>query len=694
MKLLQELARPAREFTPIPFWFLNGDLTDAELRGQLKDFAAHGVYGVVLHPRMGLAERIGYLGKAYFHYIRTAVAAAAKLGMTVVLYDEGMYPSGSACGLVVKDHPELASEGLALAARPQPGDEVLARVPGGVLVARKSGGTMRGLHWGEDDGEPHAPPSADILNPAAVERFVRLTHEAYYRELAPYFGNTIIGFFTDEPSILGRNVEGMFPWTHGFAEVFRQAGGKPENLAALFAGKENDDTRLYRALLLQREGEVYYGTLSRWCRAHGIGLMGHPHQSDDIEVEPYFAVPGQDLVLRWLAPEKDGLAGMDSTIGKCSADAARLMGRRRNANECFGACNRDGNPWQLSGGDIKWYTDWLAVRGVNLFIPHAFYYSIAGKRKDERPPDVGPNSIWWPHYHKWAGYWARLSCLMTGIDLHADVAVLCRNRDLHPDAVRPLFERQTGFQYLPESVWPECTVQDGALACRGKTYRQVVDPYGRFPQLAGAAPCPPDCRCDPPQPLLRCARFTRSGTECWFLVNEGNEPLRTAVTLPTRAQIGAYDLWDNTARQQPCARVESGMQFTLELPVRGSRLYFACTEEEFLALPAPSGICELPVPAFTLLRHDPARVQKVYHATLAVTPAQLAQGRLRLTVYAEEMAELTVNGTAVGAAFWPPQQFYLEGALRPGNNELLLTVTGSLANLYGKRPVAYGLKTE
>ena len=111
--------------------------------------------------------------------------------------------------------------------------------------------------------------------------------------------------------------------------------------------------------------------------------MGHPHQSDDIEVEKYFAVPGQDLVLRWLAPEKDGLAGIDSTMAKCSADAARLMHRRRNANECFGACNKDDNPWQLSGGDIKWYTDWLAVRGVNLFIPHAFYYSICGKRKDE-----------------------------------------------------------------------------------------------------------------------------------------------------------------------------------------------------------------------------------------------------------------------------------------------------------------------
>ena len=341
MKFLAQLQNPPREFTAIPFWFLNGELTDEELRRQLADFAAHGIYGVVLHPRMGLSPDITYLGERYFAHIRTAVEAAAALDMKIVLYDEGMYPSGSASGLVVKDHPELASEGITLTQTVLPGDELLAQAESGMLVVRKSGGTMRGLHWGEDDGEKNAPKTADILNPAAVSRFIELTHEAYYRELKEYFGAAIIGFFTDEPSILGRNVSGMFPWTHGFAEIFRRAGGNAANLAALFDGRENDDTRLYHKLLLQREGEVYYGTLSRWCEAHGIGLMGHPHQSDDIEVEKYFAVPGQDLVLRWLAPEKDGLAGIDSTMAKCSADAARLMHRRRNANECFGACNKD-----------------------------------------------------------------------------------------------------------------------------------------------------------------------------------------------------------------------------------------------------------------------------------------------------------------------------------------------------------------
>lgn len=121
---------------PSPLWFLNGDLTDAELRRQLADFAAHGIYGVVLHPRMGASPDITYLGERYFAHIRTAVQTAAALDMKIVLYDEGMYPSGSACGLVVKDHPESASEGVTLTQTVLPGDELLAQTENGALACR------------------------------------------------------------------------------------------------------------------------------------------------------------------------------------------------------------------------------------------------------------------------------------------------------------------------------------------------------------------------------------------------------------------------------------------------------------------------------------------------------------------------------------------------------------------------------
>ena len=692
MELLRYLDNPPRNYSPIPFWFLNGDLSEAEIRRQLRDFDAHGVHGVVLHPRIGLREDIGYLSEAFFRYIRAAVEEAAALDMQVVLYDEGMYPSGSACGQVVEGHPELASRGLVLTDKPQPGDRVLCETARSALAERFSGGTIRGIHFGQDDREPFAPPSADILNPEAVRRFIRLTHEAYWREFAPHFGKTIIGFFTDEPSILGRNApRGMMPWTAGFDEIYVAAGGRLEDLAALFAGGENEGTRLYRALILERESHVYYESLSNWCQAHGIALMGHPHQSDDIEVEKYFHVPGQDLVLRWIAPETGDLRGMDTVMAKCSADAARLMGRARNSNECYGACNRNNNPWYLTGGDLKWYTDYLAVRGVNLFIPHAFYYSLEGRRSGERPPDVGPGSIWWPRYGLWANYLTRLSWLMTDADLHADIAVLCKNRDLRPETVAPLFEAQKGFQYLPESVWGECREEDGALLCRGKRYKAVLgeaDLFASVPHTADAVA--PDCLVEPAQPGLRVARFTRCGAECWLLVNAGEDSLSFSVTLPTDKPVGLCDLWRGEARRAET----TGRTLTLRLARRESLLLFACeSEAAWAALPAPFDPVEISVPRFALTAEDSAALTKTYAA--ALTLDQPLRGPATITIDAEEMAELSVNGVDCGASFWPPHRFVIpEGALRAGKNDLRLVITGSLANRYGREKVWYGLKED
>ena len=694
MELIEFLNHPPRTYSPIPFWFLNGDLDEAEIRRQLRDFDAHGVHGVVLHPRIGLSDGVAYLSGAFFRYIRAAVEEAAELDMQVVLYDEGMYPSGSASGQVVAGRPELASRGLALTDAIRPGDSLLCETPRGALVERFSGGTIRGIHFGEDDGEPFAPKSADILNPEAVRRFIELTHEAYWREFKPYFGGTIIGFFTDEPSILGRNApRGMMPWTAGFDKIYAEAGGRLEDLLGLFTHEENDGTRLYRAFILQRESHVYYESLSDWCEAHGIALMGHPHQSDDIEVEKYFHVPGQDLVLRWIAPETGDTDRMDTVMAKCSADAARLMGRARNSNECYGACNRDGNPWFFTGGDMKWYTDYLAVRGVNLFIPHAFYYSLEGKRSGERPPDVGPGSNWWPRYRLWADYLTRLSWLMTDIDLRADVAVLCRNRDLRPELVAPLFTGQKGFQYLPESVWAECREEDGALLCRGRRYAAALGEKDLFPSVPHSADAvAPDCLCSPAQENLRAARFVKGGVECWLLVNAGEAEISARLTLPTDAPVGCYDLGRGRARRVDAARTADGRALDLRLARRESLLLFACGEAEWQALEEAVEPAALPAPRFGLAGEDAAALKKTYAATLTLDES-FAGRAARLTLDAEEMAELSVNGVDCGASFWTPHRFDIPaGALRAGENALRLTVTGSLANRYGKEKVWYGLK--
>src|SRR4051794_30988782 len=95
------LLSPPRLSSLFPFWFWNDELTEAEILRQNADFDAHGVYGLVIHPRVGLPRSIGWMSQAMLRFMDIAVAEARRRDMKVILYDEGMYPSGSSSGQVV-----------------------------------------------------------------------------------------------------------------------------------------------------------------------------------------------------------------------------------------------------------------------------------------------------------------------------------------------------------------------------------------------------------------------------------------------------------------------------------------------------------------------------------------------------------------------------------------------------------------
>ena len=286
---------------------------------------------------------------------------------------------------------------------------------------------------------------------------------------------------------------------------------------------------------------------------------------------------------------------------------------------------------------------------------------------------------------------SRLSCLMAEGEAVTDTAVLCRNRDLRPEAVAPLFRKQIGFRYLPESLLPECSVRDRVLSCRGHVFHTVIggDEFG-LPVPEGSHSAP-DLKCDPPAPALRTARLKYEDGECWFLVNAEDQTIRTEVTLPTHLPIGCFDLWRGEARQCPSADTPEGKRLSLRLMPRESTLLFACRDEDaFQALPPPGEEGMELKADFSLIREDPDRMRKIYAAVVR------GEGRdAVLHLQAEEMAELEVGGQFVDAAFWSPQVFSIPASMLPKGREvqLLLTVTGSPANRYG-HPVPYGLELQ
>ncbi|MCS7462627.1 glycosyl hydrolase [Paenibacillus doosanensis] len=672
--LEQQFLHPSDEFTPIPFWFWNDELTESEIVRQIADFADKGVMGFVIHPRIGIPESIPYLSDTYMGLVKAAVQEAERRGMTVILYDEAMYPSGAAKGLVVQDNPELASRGLKMtelsASEPvrlaevlgdgdvlisaqavrkkgagiEPGASAVLEPSDGIVAFRAAGGdnddwtillfietfsrgTIRGIHFGEDDGEPNAPASADLLNPLAVEKFIRLTHDRYYEVLSPYFGTAVRAMFTDEPDIMGRrHTKGLKAWTGGFLDYFIREGCEVTDLPLLWLEGDRADLirRRYSKAVNKRMIESYYKPLAEWCGRHGIALTGHPAASDEIGLLEHFHIPGQDVVWRWVAPE-DGKAveGKHTTMAKCSSDAARHRGRRRNLNEFLGVCGLDAS-WALSAGDMKWYMDWLLVRGVNLLCPHAFYYSIDGPRRlNERPPDVGPNNIWWPHYRRFADYMKRMSWLMTDSVNVTPIAVLGREDWLPWRSVKPLFENQREFNYLEESLLVAvCGIEHGRINIAGQTYSVVIveddglweeetkrvlrgfidqggqviaiqahegaqtvpstvrldDPSGIAAELERLEPG--DLKLEPSRPDIRASHVIKDGNHFYVLVNEGERPYEGALTIRTEGRAELWDPWEGridlapvSAEAGSVAAAAGGMTLSAALERRQALVY-------------------------------------------------------------------------------------------------------------------------
>ncbi|HEO71107.1 MAG TPA: hypothetical protein ENN80_07580, partial [Candidatus Hydrogenedentes bacterium] len=416
MALFDTFADPPREYTLIPFWFLNGDLDEDELKRQIDDFAAHGVYGFIPHARMGLAPRIPFMSEAWLHYTKVCVDHAAEKGLYVVLYDEGMYPSGSCSGKVVATNPRFATRCLQRLPKGDVREDwaLVAEDERWMYVNRPSNGHIRGVHFGQDDGQPGAPPSADLLNPEAMACFRHLVLDRHYEALQEHFGKTILAVFTDEPDVLGRgHLRDVRPWTWGFETFLEEYLGYDflPQLAALWDKDYPNCSKYARDFdraVDARLQQVYYAPYSQWCEDYGVALTGHPAGPDDIGTERHFHIPGQDIVWRYIEPYQDkSIEGNQSTMAKCSVSAQRHYGRKRNANECFGAYG-----WEFTYDEMKYIVNWLFVRGVNMLYPHAFYYSLEGPRRDERPPDVGPGNVWWDDYETFADYCRRMSWLL------------------------------------------------------------------------------------------------------------------------------------------------------------------------------------------------------------------------------------------------------------------------------------------
>src|ERR1039458_4079156 len=76
---------PDHKYSIRPFWFWNGALSAEELKRQIQEMVAHGIYGAYAHNRDGLQTR--YLSEEWWKVLGEALQAAKEAGFSLCMVD-------------------------------------------------------------------------------------------------------------------------------------------------------------------------------------------------------------------------------------------------------------------------------------------------------------------------------------------------------------------------------------------------------------------------------------------------------------------------------------------------------------------------------------------------------------------------------------------------------------------------------
>ncbi len=447
---VQRFKNPENADRPAPFWSVNDRLEPGELQRQVREFARVGYGGWFFHARVGILTR--YLSSEWMDAFGAALEEGKRHGMLCWIYDEDSYPSGFAAGRVLQENAAWRGRGVRMCDGPPPPErKVLGR-----FAVRRSGQRLDSWRRLESREEP-APGEAlvsfveepysengwfnngayaDMLNPEAVDAFLRITHEAYAARFGDEFGKSIPGVFTDEPHISPFCAGPALVWTPDLDREFREEHGYSllEHLPELFldgpgSGRVRTD---YWVAVARRFRNACIGRMAKWCRDHGLVLTGHCWEHEFPRVDHAGSFNFAESPMQW--PGIDLLGGNDFkgrlpgrvqpqvgriTVVKAVSGLAHQFGRARIMSETYG-----GGGWEMSFRDLREILDWECVLGVNYVVPHLSHYSLRGCRKRDYPPVFLDYAPWWPELRRLNDYAGRLCYALSCGRPRVEIAVL------------------------------------------------------------------------------------------------------------------------------------------------------------------------------------------------------------------------------------------------------------------------------
>lgn len=444
-----------RRYGLVPFWFWNSEHIDREgiVRG-LDQFVSKGFRAVLIHTRVG--HNLDYLSEEYMALVAFTVEQARERDMQVWLYDEDNWPSGYAGGRVTALGSAYLQQHLWCAEVSV--NDVLPENSVALFACEYKEGRWGGyrrmdlsapirdvsdqdkllvFHVVKFDGnsaEEHSHLKqgyVDLLNPQVVEAFIQSTYEVHSSWLGDAFGHTIPAIFTDEPSLRADDFFITLPkvvWTPDLPRQFMDTFGfdLTDHLPALYynAGKDYRQIRHhFHRLISDRFVETYTKTIALWCREHGIALAGHMlleetlHFSAMVTGSPmhhyeWMDIPGIDHLG---AVFDEGKMPEHAVMVKQVQSVKNQLNKPFALSETFGA---SGHGVPLS--KMKELMDWQLTLGINLFTPHASFYTLAGIGKRDHPPSLFEQQPFWAQAEQFSVYAERAAKFVSAGCYEAD----------------------------------------------------------------------------------------------------------------------------------------------------------------------------------------------------------------------------------------------------------------------------------
>ncbi|MBQ7654490.1 MAG: hypothetical protein IJS17_05400, partial [Clostridia bacterium] len=398
----EEFFSPQIELAPIYSWVFNGKLSHEETDKQLAEMNRLGIKATYIIPEpkefrpdtMPTELEPGYLTEEYFEEYIYALKQAEKLGMICWLYDEGGWPSCSACGKVVAQYPETRMQGVRIRNFPvNEGETYKVQNPDTLAsFIEKTQFITEGYVFEYDTTVSEyyrvfeETKEPDSTKDGTTERFLEITHEAYKKAMGDEFSNLVKAVFTDEPGapsispelfdeyerLYGESILPFLPYIGFIAEPDEQAADVMEKWFDLCSRKFCDN---------------YLKKCRKWSNDNGTLFTGHVNVDDNpdgwrtgrhfnvMRALRCFDLPGIDVIWRQIFPAVEYKAPDGSVYSenrffpRYASSAAAQNGTGFAMSESLGVYGNG-----VTFNEMRYCFGFQAVRGINIFNPMLVSY--------------------------------------------------------------------------------------------------------------------------------------------------------------------------------------------------------------------------------------------------------------------------------------------------------------------------------